>query len=413
LELGPEGGREAPVNKGRLKIAVDARVLGQRGVGRYLSNLLRALAETREDLEVRLYLGPSSTPEAAPKDPRFSVEGLGHAHPAWAEQVLIPRRARAWGAQVLHYPDNSGALRPGLPMALTMHDTMWRRPLGQAISHPTGRQRLQDLYRKWVCPRAARAASVVLTVSRHSAADIAATVAVPSERLRCIPSGVDPVFEGRLRKPEARSLVLGLGLSRPYVLASGAADKRKNIDRLIQAFALARLADPRLAGALLAVTSLRPGEAATTTYAATAAAAGVADSLRFLPYVSDEQMKALYQEALCYAFPSVWEGFGLPVLEAFSMGCPVLAADATALPEVAGRAAVYADPLDVAGLARGLGLAASPKGRAARQASARVQLQRFTWSASARMHLQAFRDAALGGAAGPGTGMGQDHGMRS
>jgi len=379
-----------------LKIAVDARVLGQRGVGRYLANLLRALAATREDLAVRLYLGPSSAPEAAPKDSRFSVEELGHAHPAWAEQVLIPRRARAWGAQVLHYPDNSGALWPGLPMALTMHDTMWRRPLNEAIAHPTGRQRLQDRYRKWVCPRAALAASVVLTVSRHSAEDIAATVGVPGERLRCIPSGVDPVFTGRLPASRAGRLVLGLGLKGPYILASGAADKRKNIDRLIQAFALARRSDARLAGAVLAVTSLRPGEAATTTYAATAAAAGVADSLRFLPYVSDVQMKALYQQALCYAFPSVWEGFGLPILEAFSMGCPVLAANATALPEVAGRAAVYADPLDVADLARGLSLAASPKGRASRLALARVQFKRFTWSTSASMHLQAFREAAFG-----------------
>jgi glycosyltransferase involved in cell wall biosynthesis len=215
-------------------------------------------------------------------------------------------------------------------------------------------------------------------------------------RLRCIPSGVDPVFTGRLPGSRAGRLVLGLGLKGPYVLASGAADKRKNIDRLIQAFALARRTDPRLAGAVLAVTSLRSGEAATTTYAATAAAAGVADSLRFLPYVSDVQMKALYQDALCYAFPSVWEGFGLPILEAFGMGCPVLAAAATALPEVAGRAAVYADPLDVADLARGLSQAASPKGRASRLALARVQLRNFTWSASARMHLQAFRDAAFG-----------------
>lgn len=398
------------MKKRGLKIAVDARVLGQRGVGRYLANLLRALAGTREDLAVRLYLGPSSAREAAPKDSRFSVEELGGAHPAWAEQVLIPRRARAWGAQVLHYPDNSGALRPGLPMALTMHDTMWRRPLGEAIARPTGRQRLQDRYRKWVCPRAALAASVVITVSRHSAEDIAATVGVPAGRLRCIPSGVDPVFTGRLPASRVRRLVLGLGLSagRPFVLASGAADKRKNIDRLIQAFALARRSDPRLAGAVLAVTSLRPGEAATTTYAATAAAAGAADSLRFLPYVSDVQMKALYQAALCYAFPSLWEGFGLPVLEAFSMGCPVLAADATALPEVAGRAAVYADPLDVADLARGLSLAASPKGRPNRSALARVQLRRFTWSASARMHLHAFREAAFGVA-----GAGPDQGMRT
>ncbi|HTB23107.1 MAG TPA: glycosyltransferase family 1 protein [bacterium] len=385
------------MKRGSLKIAVDARVLGQRGVGRYLANLLRALAETREDLALRLYLGPSSVEGALPKDPRFSVERLGQAHPAWAEQVLIPRRARAWGAQVLHYPDNSGALDPGLPMALTLHDTLWRRPLGAAIARPTGRQRLQDLYRKFVCPRAARAAAVVLTVSRYSADDIAASLGLPQARLRCAPSGLDPVFARRLAPAAALRLAQGLGLDRPYVLASGAADKRKNIDRLIQAFAQARNTDPRLAHALLAISSLRPGEAATTNYLATAKAAGIADSLRFLPYVSDEQMKALYQRALCFAFPSLGEGFGLPLLEAFSMGCPVLSADGTALPEVAGKAAVYADPLDVASLARGLSLAASPQGRAARVALGRARLKRFSWKASARVHLDAYFDAAAQG----------------
>lgn len=377
-----------------LKVAVDARVLGQRGVGRYLANLLRALSESRGDFSMRLFLAPSSVEACVPKDPRFSVERLQGVHPAWAEQVLIPRRARAWGAQVLHFPDNSGALRPGLPMVLTLHDTMWLRPLSQAIARPTARQRLQDRYRKFVCPRAAQAAKLVLTVSRHSAGDIAARLGVPKAALRVVAEGVDPVFKTRLGKGLQSRLLTGLGLKGPYVLASGAADRRKNIDRLIQAFAQARGMDPRLAKAELAISSLRPGEAATTNYAATAAASGVAGALRFLPYVSDEQMKALYQGALCFAFPSLWEGFGLPLLEAFSLGTSVLAASAGALPEVAGQGAVYADPLDVPDLARGLILASSPKGRAARQSKARARLRVYGWDLSARQHLAAYEAVA-------------------
>ena len=315
-----------------LRVAVDARVLGRRGVGRYLANLLRALVQGREAPFLRLYLGPDSLREAVPRHPRVSVEEL-EGHPAWAEQVLIPRRARAWGAQVLHYPDNSGALRPGLPMVLTLHDTMWRRPLGQAIAHPTLRQRLQDRYRKFVCPRAAHAAVRVLTVSRHSADDIASTLGLSRDRLRVVAEGVDPVFQSRLAPARARRMLADLGLDRPYVLASGAADRRKNIDRLIQAFALARRGDPRLAGSLLAISSLRPGEAATTTYAATAAAGG---------------------------------------------------------------GAVYADPLKVEDLARGLSRACSPQGRAARLIRARARLGRFSWGASARQHLRAYREAAAG-----------------
>ena len=378
---------------GPLRLAVDARVLGQRGIGRYLSNLLRAMAARRDDIQVRLYLGRASVREAVPRDPRFSVQDLSGRHPAWAEQRVIPALARAWGAHALHYPDNSGALFSPVPTVLTLHDTMWLRPLKDAIAKPTPRQRLQDAYRKLICPRAARAAAAVITISRHSARCLRDDLGLDGAKVFQSVEGVDPVFQQRLAPAQAAAARKALGLAGPYVLCSGASDRRKNIDRLIQAFAEARRAGP-LKGALLAVTSLRPGEAATTTYTETARAAGVEAAVRFLPYISDADLKALYQGAAVFAFPSLWEGFGLPVLEAFAMGAPVLAADATALPEVAGAGAVYADPLDVASLAAGLSEAASKKGRAARERGAALQLRRYTWAQAAAEHLRAYRYAA-------------------
>jgi glycosyltransferase involved in cell wall biosynthesis len=385
------------VNRAKtLRLAVDARVLGQRGIGRYLSNLLRALAESPADLAVRLFLGRASAQDAVPKDPRFSVEDLSREHPAWAEQVLIPRLARTWGADVLHYPDNSGALRSPVPTVLTLHDTMWLRPLAQAIARPTPRQRLQDAYRKFICPRAARAAAAVVTISAHSAGCLRRDLGLDSSKIHQSVEGVDPVFRRRLPLVDARRRRAKLGLHGAYVLCSGASDRRKNIDRLIQAFALASSKPGRLRGAQLAVTSLRPGEAATTTYLETARAAGVEGRVRFLPYISDDDLKALYQGAALFAFPSLWEGFGLPVLEAYAMGCPVLAASATALPEVAGAGAVYANPLDVADLARGLGEAAGPASSRRRQGAAR-QLMRYTWERAAQQHLRVWASVRAGG----------------
>ena len=357
---------------GPLRLAVDARVLGQRGIGRYLSNLLRAMAARRDDIQVRLYLGRASVREAVPRDPRFSVQDLSGRHPAWAEQRVIPALARAWGAHALHYPDNSGALFSPVPTVLTLHDTMWLRPLKDAIAKPTPRQRLQDAYRKLICPRAARAAAAVITISRHSARCLRDDLGLDGAKVFQSVEGVDPVFQQRLAPAQAAAARKALGLAGPYVLCSGASDRRKNIDRLIQAFA----------------------EAATTTYTETARAAGVEAAVRFLPYISDADLKALYQGAAVFAFPSLWEGFGLPVLEAFAMGAPVLAADATALPEVAGAGAVYADPLDVASLAAGLSEAASKKGRAARERGAALQLRRYTWAQAAAEHLRAYRYAA-------------------
>ncbi|HTB34803.1 MAG TPA: glycosyltransferase family 1 protein [bacterium] len=378
-----------------LRLAMDARVLGQRGIGRYLANLLRALAESPADLSVRLYLGRASVREAVPKDPRFSVEDLGGVHPAWAEQVRIPALARDWGAQVLHYPDNSGALRSPVPTVLTLHDTMWLRPLAEAIARPTPRQRLQDAYRKFICPRAARAAAAVVTISGHSAACLRRDLGLAPDKIFRSVEGVDPAFERRLAGADAARRRAALGLRGPYVLCSGASDRRKNIDRLIQAFAVASAKPGRLKRAQLAVTSLRPGEAATTTYLESARAAGVEGRVVFLPYISDGDLKALYQGAAVFAFPSLWEGFGLPILEAYAMGCPVLAADATALPEVAGAGAVYADPLDVADLARGLAEAACPI-PASRRRGAALQLKRYTWRRAAQQHLRAWGAARSG-----------------
>lgn len=377
-----------------LQIAVDARVLGLRGVGRYLSNLLDALGGLRQPHHFHLFLGPQSAKARTPQGPAFTVHAPLKGGPAYVEQIGLPRRARELACDLLFYPDNSGAVVPSLPMVLTLHDTMWRRPLGQAIAKPTLRQRLQDRYRKTVCPAAARAASRVVTISSHSRDCLGEELGLRPPKLRVIAEAADAFFRRALPARDAAKLCLGLDLNAPFVLASGAADRRKNIDRLILAFAQASAADRRLAKSLLAIVSLRPGEAATTTYAQTARQAGVEGRVRFLGYISDAEMKALYQRALCFAFPSLWEGFGLPVLEAYALGCPVLAAAAGALPEVAGKAAVYADPLSVSSLADGLREAAFGKARAARIRAGRAIERRYTWKACAQGHLRVFAEAA-------------------
>ena len=379
-----------------LRIAVDGRVLGHRGVGRYLSNTLQAAARLKHPHQFLVYLGPASKAELLPADPRFLPVRLPASHPAWIEQRVLPRAARHAGADVLFYPDNSGALAPALPMVLTLHDTMWERPLGDAIARPTLRQRLQDRYRKFVCPRAARAASAVITVSRHSARCLQQSLGLHPPKLSVVDEAADFGLRRPLEAASAQRLRTALGLPQglPYVLVSGAADKRKNVDRVIQAFGSAQRRDRRLAKAMLVITSLRPGEGATTTYVETARTAKVDAALRFTGYVEDEQMKALYQGALCYAFPSLWEGFGLPVLEAFALGCPVLISEAGSLPEVGGRAAVYVDPLSVDSIAAGLIEASFGKRRQALIKAGRAREKGYTWERCAHGHLKVFEAVA-------------------
>jgi glycosyltransferase involved in cell wall biosynthesis len=374
-------------------VAVDARVLGGRGAGRYLANLLAAMAALEAPLRVTLFTLDKSQESLAPRDPRFEIVNLGSTHPALAEQWFIPRQAARRGAHLIHYPDNSGALFPGLPMVLTMHDSMWRRPLAQALLYPTWRQRLQDRYRKAVCPRAARAAGRVITVSQFSAGELRESLGI-GEKLEVVLNGLDHQFDRRLTAPAQHRLLKGLGLRRPFVFCSGAADRRKNISAFIRAFARSRQKQ-----ADLVVSSMRPGEMATTDYAQAASQAGISGRVKFLGFVSEDELKALYQGALAYAFPSLWEGFGLPVLEAFAMDCPVLCASAGALPEVAGKGAWMVDPRSEESMARGLdGLLRSR--RSVWVARGRRELKRFSWERSARQTLRIYSQVAQAGKAG-------------
>lgn len=378
-----------------MKIGVDARILGRRGVGRYLKNLLTGLSELRTRHEFTLFLGPRSDLKAFPERPGFRFCTLPQAHPAWAEQVLIPRLGASLGLDLLHFADNTGPLRSRLPFVLTLHDGMWRRPLKAAVSHPTLSQRLQDRYRKWVCPAAARRARAIFTDSEFSKADLVQDLGLEAAKMTVTPLAADPFFDRRQPEKEAQAALAGLGIAGPFVLCSGASDTRKNIDRLIFALARARKDSPRLAKATLVVTSLRPGELATTRYEESVKQAGLAGQVKFMGYLSDDQLKALYQRALCFAFPSLWEGFGLPVLEAFAMGCPVLCSNTTSLPEVAGKAAQLVDPAHTGSIAAGLIEISKPATARRLAAAGKKRKALFSWKAVAGKTLAIYEEVGL------------------
>jgi len=219
-----------------LHVGIDARNLGRRGVGRYLKNLVPALAAEAPSWRFTLFLGPKSDRAALPPNANVASVSLA-GHPALLEQRLIPKRARELGCDLLHATDNTGPLWAGLPLVQTLHDTLWMRPLGEAVSHPTLSQRLQDLYRKAVAPAAARRARRVLTISEYSRRDILAQLGLEPGRVLATLLGVDPAFTKRLPAAKALALRRGLGVLGPYILAQGASDTRKNTDRLSRPWA--------------------------------------------------------------------------------------------------------------------------------------------------------------------------------
>jgi glycosyltransferase involved in cell wall biosynthesis len=253
---------------------------------------------------------------------------------AWT-QLELPRLARRHKASLIFTPAPEGYWGPQtIPQVVMVHDL---RP----ISHPE--RSLQSLYfRSWV-PPLLRAARHVLTNSQFTAAEIQRCTGVPAERITVIPLGYD-AQHFTPGDPQ------GLMPQQPYLLHVGQAYPHKNLRRLIQAFAQVAPAYPELRLVLAG----KPHSTETPQLQALAAELGLQQQVEFRAYVPYSALPDLYRGALAFVFPSLWEGFGLPVLEAMACGTPVITSAGSGTEEVAGDAALLVDPAHTDALSQAL-----------------------------------------------------------
>ena len=280
------------------------------------------------------------------------------------------------------------------PSVVTIHDLGY---LAFPQAH-TARRRLElHLTTRW----SLRAARRVIAISRATKDDLVRHYGADPARIAVVHHGLSAGF----RPSDDPAALARHGLERPYFLYVGTLQPRKNLERLIEAYATAAqlLGNAVAAGGGPAPGRPEripgPGPSAPWPQLAIAgrrgwlsqaierraAQLGVADSVRFLGYVDDGDLPALLSGATAFLFPSLYEGFGMPVLEAMACGAPVLTSTTSALPEVAGDAALLVDPADTAAIARGIArLAADPGLRADLRARGLARAARFTWERCAR-----------------------------
>jgi glycosyltransferase involved in cell wall biosynthesis len=289
---------------------------------------------------------------------------------AWS-QLELPRLARRHKASLIFTPAPEGYLGPQtIPQVVMVHDL---RP----ISHPE--RSLQSLYfRSWV-PPLLRAARHVLTNSQFTAAEIRLCTGLPADRITVIPLGYD-VEHFTPGDPQ------GPIPQQPYLLHVGQAYPHKNLRRLLQAFAQVAPAHPELRLVLAG----KPHPTETPQLKAMAAELGLRQRVEFWAYVPYAELPDLYRGALAFVFPSLWEGFGLPVLEAMACGTPVITSAGSGTEEVAGDAALLVDPGAVEVLADAMrAILGQPALRGSLRALGVARAGCYSWGSTARATLLA------------------------
>jgi glycosyltransferase involved in cell wall biosynthesis len=316
--------------------------------------------------------------------------GVGHVsepvHPptnlGWT-LVGIPRAAARAGVDVIHAPAYTAPLWSGAPVVLTVHDVSY-------ALHPEWYPYRRDWMRRAFYQSSARSASQIITVSNFSAGEIATAYAIPLDRITVAPLGVDPGFAPA---PPGAPYELPVGVATPYLLHVGDLHERRNLGVVVEAVVEARRRFGGLSALSLVLAGIDRGVG--DGLCEMASRAGVGDAVVRLGAVSEDRLRSLYHHAAALVYPSLYEGFGLPLIEAMASGTPVIASRAASLPEVLGGAGVLLDPLDTAAWIQAIVQAVNDhefRGRLRSTGLARAAA--FTWERTARITLEVYRRAA-------------------
>lgn len=365
------------------------------GIGRYTRELIRALLSLESGHEYTVFAaagglkGDDWKPGVGQEGVRVRSLPLSDDWLArlWHRLRLpIPIEVVTGPLDIFYSPDftlppTMGATR----RVLTVHDLSF-------VHHPDAFVPSLRRYLERVVPRSIQQADRVLADSAHTRADLITLFDVSPEQVTIIYPGVDPRFRPNPEPGERERLRKRYGIGdEPYVLSVGTLQPRKNYVRLMEGFV-------RLRGGADTRAQLVIAGGRGWLYDEIVAEASRHDSVRLLGFVEDEDLPALYRGASVFAFPSLYEGFGLPVLEAMACGTPVMCSNASSLPEVAGESALLVDPLNADALTGALARVLADRGLRERMVDRGLaQAAEFTWERSAGQLLDvidSFREAS-------------------
>lgn len=378
-----------------LRIVLDIRHLRDFGPGTYIRNLIRALSAIDTENHYSLASATAETPDLPPLPPNFELAIYHPPRRAFMEHLSYPWFLRSLAPDLVHMPVNEVPLFMPKPYVVTIHD-MSNFLFG-------GGSGMRENYRLYRFRRGLLKADRVIAVSEATQRDVENLLAVPPERIRKIYSAPDPRFFGTgdpyvedALEPKRQKLLERFQINYPFVLYAGRIRPHKNIPRLIEAFAVVRnelenhpvYRDLRLiiiGDEISRHPEVRRAVVQTRNQ----------QYVRFFGFVPFDTLRVIYSSAAVFAFPSLYEGFGLPPLEAMATGTPVLTSSVSSLPEVVGDAAVIVNPENVFDIARGLReLLLDDSTRQRMIHAGYVQARRFDWNRTAEQVLEVYKEVA-------------------
>jgi glycosyltransferase involved in cell wall biosynthesis len=377
-----------------LRIAIDAHSVGT-GLGgneSYATNLIEALAEIDQANRYTLYVTRREAVERfSNRWPNFSVRSTLPHTPLIRIPLTLSAELRRNPVDVLHVQFTAPPFSP-CPVVVSIHDLSFEH-LPETFKWRS-RKQLRITVR-----RSAREASQVIALSEYARKDIMATYHVNPEKISAIPLAAPAHFRPVWNEEELQRVRQTYGIEGEYILSVGTIQPRKNLSRLVAAYSRLRWAKPEvklpklvLAGkcAWLYDETLR-----------TIKELKISDSVILTGYVPETDLPALYSGARCFIYPSYFEGFGLPPLEAMQCGAPVIVGDRTSLPEVVGDAGLLVDPFDVESLAKAMETLISDSSlREELSVKGLARAKLFDWRETARQTLAVYKKAVGGESVG-------------
>jgi len=390
-----------------MRIGIDARFYGPvgKGLGRYtqevVDNIIRIVgAEAGAPFHYVVFLSPDNFDEFTASGPNISKVRLSCRWYSWSEQFVLPYHIWRARLDLVHFPHFNVPLFTPAPFVVTIHDLILTHfPTVRATTLHPAWYALKNLAYRLVIRVALRRARKIITVSQFTKSDLIKKFLVPAEKIVVTYEGVANLAKGRdslfVAKLDNQETLDQYHIPRQFLLYVGNAYPHKNLEVLLKVFSRLHGERPELRLVLVGKIDyfyerVRAAAAALNLWQKENRNSAVI----FPGYVPDAQLEILYAEARAYVFPSLYEGFGLPPLEAMAKGCPVVSSDRASLPEILGSAALYFDPADPDDMAAQIRIILDdPARREALIVSGRAQAKKYDWWQCAHETLAVYQAA--------------------